>query len=57
MTRRPPKPAPGIDPSLRPFISALARLLADDEARLAEARRALRQVVDGDVKRSRERVK
>jgi hypothetical protein len=53
---RKPVPAPAVDPALRPFLDALAELLAADQARTEEARRALRGALGPPrlVKRARQ---
>jgi hypothetical protein len=38
-----------VDPRLTPFLDALAEMLAADEARLDEARRALREIASAPL--------
>jgi hypothetical protein len=47
--KRARRPAPPVDPALRPFLDALAELLVAQEERLAEARRAVRKIAT-DIK-------
>ncbi|MBI4290577.1 MAG: hypothetical protein HY661_03755 [Betaproteobacteria bacterium] len=37
---------PGIDPALVPFLDVLAEMLAEEDKRLAESRRVLREAAE-----------